>query len=131
MNLSSYFSSYLIILIAKISIINRGEIYIKVSCNLSSEASNITTTLATLVGKWWRCALCAFFVSFRSVCITVTVCEKCPYSEFFWSVFCRIQSKCGKIRNRKTWNTYTFHVVLISFIKSHYGLPGLVNSRFP
>ena len=50
--------------------------------------------------------------------------EKCPYSEFFWSVFSRIrteygeilrtlsiQSECGKIRTRKTPNTDTFLAV--------------------
>ena len=41
--------------------------------------------------------------------------KKCPYSEFFWSVFFRIwteygqilpiQSECGKIRTRKALNT--------------------------
>ena len=43
--------------------------------------------------------------------------EKYRYLEFFWSVFrcfvsLRIQSKCGKIRTRKTPNTDTFHAVL-------------------
>ena len=55
----------------------------------------------------------------------VTLREKCPYSELFWSVFSRIwteygeilrishfQSKCGKIRTRKTPNTGTFYAVL-------------------
>ena len=53
--------------------------------------------------------------------------KKCPYSEFFWSVFFRlrteygeirnIQSKCGKIRTRKTTNTDTFYAVnLFHFI---------------
>ena len=50
--------------------------------------------------------------------------EKCPYFEFFWSVFSRIrlnterygvplliQSKCEKIRTRKTPNTDTIHTV--------------------
>ena len=37
--------------------------------------------------------------------------KKCPYSEFFWSLFFCIQSECGKIRNRKTPNTKTFHAV--------------------
>ena len=51
--------------------------------------------------------------------------EKCPYLEFFWSVLSRIrteygkilriplriQSECGKIRSRKTPNTDTFHAV--------------------
>ena len=46
------------------------------------------------------------------------LCKKCPYSEFFWSVFpliyeinLRIQSKCGKIRTRKALNTDTFRAV--------------------
>ena len=38
--------------------------------------------------------------------------EMCPYSEFFWSVFSRIQFECGEIRTRKTPNTDTFHVVI-------------------
>ena len=25
-------------------------------------------------------------------------CEKCPYLEFFWSLFSRIQTECGEIR---------------------------------
>ena len=47
--------------------------------------------------------------------------EKCPYSEFFWSVFSRIwteydvslriQSECGKIWTRKIPNTDTFLAV--------------------
>ena len=47
--------------------------------------------------------------------------EKCPYSEFFWSVFScilteywvslRIQSECGKIPTRKIRNTDTFRAV--------------------
>ena len=47
--------------------------------------------------------------------LSITLREKCPYSEFFWSVFShilteygdmlvflRIQSECGKIRARKS-----------------------------
>ena len=55
--------------------------------------------------------------------------EKCPYSEFFWSVFSsiqteygkilRIKSECGKIRTRKTPNTYTFYAVLNSHSVFH------------
>ena len=45
--------------------------------------------------------------------------EKCPHSEFFSSVFSRIptecsfpiQSKCGKMRTRKTAKIDTFYVV--------------------
>ena len=48
-------------------------------------------------------------------------CNKCPYSEFFWSVFSRIwngygdsRSKCGKILTTKTLSTGTFYAVLMS-----------------
>ena len=34
-----------------------------------------------------------------------------------YGVFLRIQSKCGKIRTRKTLNTDTFHAAFISFKK--------------
>ena len=44
--------------------------------------------------------------------------KKCPYLEFFWSVFSRIRTECGeirsmKIRTRKTPNTDTFYAVLM------------------
>ena len=40
--------------------------------------------------------------------------EKCPYSEFFWSAFSRFQSKCGKIRPEKLWiRTLFMHCLLI------------------
>ena len=51
--------------------------------------------------------------------LSVTLREKCSYSEFFYFIFSRIlteyrdlriKSKYGKIRNRKTPNTDTFHV---------------------
>ena len=35
--------------------------------------------------------------------------DKCPYSEFFWSVFSCIQSECGKIRTRNTPNMDTVY----------------------
>ena len=48
--------------------------------------------------------------------------SKCPYSEFFWSVFphirtkygvsLRMQYKCGKTRTSKSPNKGTFHAVL-------------------
>ena len=40
----------------------------------------------------------------------ITLCQKCPYSELFWSLFSAygIQSECGKIRARITPNTDTF-----------------------
>ena len=48
----------------------------------------------------------------------MSLCKKCPYLEFYWSVFFRIRTKrygvslriqfeCGKIRTRKTPNTDT------------------------
>ena len=37
--------------------------------------------------------------------------EKCPYSELFWSALSRIQFKCGKMRTRITPNT--FHAVCV------------------
>ena len=39
--------------------------------------------------------------------------EKCPYSKFFWSIFSRIPSECGKIPTRKTPNKDTFLAVII------------------
>ena len=57
--------------------------------------------------------------------------KKCPYSEFFWSVYSHIRSEYGdlrskypyslqmrKIRTRKTPNTDTFHAVIMSPILS-------------
>ena len=45
--------------------------------------------------------------------------KKCPYLEFFWSVFSpvslRIQSNCRKIRTRKTRNKYNFQAVWHKF----------------
>ena len=43
--------------------------------------------------------------------VTLTLREKCPHSELFWSVFSRIPSKCRKIRTRITPNTDTFYSV--------------------
>ena len=54
--------------------------------------------------------------------------EKYPYSQFLWSVFHKfalntdrwwvsfsIQSKCGKIRTRKTPNRDAFHAVIVIY----------------
>ena len=44
----------------------------------------------------------------------LSLCEKCPYPEFFQSVFSRIWTEFGEIlyiRTRKTSNTDTFHAV--------------------
>ena len=58
--------------------------------------------------------------------VKYTLREKCPNTEFFWSVFSciwteygeilrplRIQSECGKIRIRKTPCLDTFHAVVL------------------
>ena len=53
------------------------------------------------------------------------LCKKYPYSEFFWSVFSRIQGEygerllciqfeCWKLGTRKTSNTETFHTVRVN-----------------
>ena len=42
----------------------------------------------------------------------LTLSKNCPYLEFVWSVFSRIQSECQKIRTRKTPNKDTFHAML-------------------
>ena len=61
---------------------------------------------------------------------TYSLRKKCLYSLFFWSAFSRIrteygkisislriQSKCGKMRTRKTPNTSTYHAVLtVSYV---------------
>ena len=39
--------------------------------------------------------------------------EKCPHSEFFWSVFSHIRTEHGKIRTRKTPTTDTFQAVVL------------------
>ena len=62
--------------------------------------------------------------------------EKCPLSEFLWSVFSRIrndygeirvspciQSEYGRIRIRKTPNTDTFHAVKGFDVVPRYFLP--------
>ena len=51
--------------------------------------------------------------TFNSLVKLLTLLEKCPYSEFFWSVFSLIWTEHGEKR-RKTPNTDTFHAVLIS-----------------
>ena len=43
------------------------------------------------------------------------------FGAFFWSVFSRIQSECGKIRTRKTPNTDNIHAVCNTFEDLHQG----------
>ena len=51
--------------------------------------------------------MCDWFLKFY------TLHEKCPYSDFFWSVFSHIQHEYRKIQTRKTPNTDAFHLVII------------------
>ena len=51
--------------------------------------------------------------------------EKCPYSEFLWSIFSRIRTECREIRSRKlrtgkTPNTVTLHAVVVPLSKVLY-----------
>ena len=52
---------------------------------------------------------CNIFIGTPVSTTTAALREKCPYSEFFWSVFSHIQT-------RKTSITGTFHVVLLNAI---------------
>ena len=38
--------------------------------------------------------------------------EKCPYSEFFWSVFCRIRTEYGQLSRSETF----FHNVMLQIV---------------
>ena len=59
----------------------------------------------------------------KKLFVQSTLCKKCPYLEFFWSVFSRIRteysvslpilSECKKMPTRKSPNTNTFHALLI------------------
>ena len=56
-----------------------------------------------------------YFLIYFIQILALTLCEKYSHSEFFWSVFSRIQTEYGEIRSirtRKTPNTDTFHAVL-------------------
>ena len=55
--------------------------------------------------------------------------EKCPYSEFFWSVSLGIQSECRKIQTRKTPDTDTFHAVSI-IMKLSFDCGYCIRNRF-
>ena len=62
--------------------------------------------------------------------LSITLPNKCPYSELFWSAFScikiqygvplRIQSECEKMRTRVTPNTDTFHEVLFAWIPNNF-----------
>ena len=81
-----------------------------------------------------------FIKNFKDIIQNYSLCKKCPYSEFFWSVLSRIrteygeirstqisqrdterygeirratESECGKIQTRITPNTDTFHAVTV------------------
>ena len=62
---------------------------------------------------------------------SITLCQKCPYSELFWSVFSAygVQSERGKIRTRITPNTDTFCILF----ESHSGnitIASKISSRY-
>ena len=71
--------------------------------------------------KKFSCVYCEIF---KSTFFTKHLGKKCPFSEFFWSLFSRIltkygeirsiQSKSGKIYTRKAPNTENFCVVRTS-----------------
>ena len=51
--------------------------------------------------------------------------EKCPYSEFLWSIISRIRTECREIHSRKlrtgkTPNTDTLHAVVVPLSKVLY-----------
>ena len=48
--------------------------------------------------------------------------KKCPYSEFFWSLFSRIQTEYGIWENTDQNNTFTQCTTLLAFvlIKPYY-----------
>ena len=53
-----------------------------------------------------------FFVTGQCyIDIEITLCEKCPYSEFFCSVFSRVQSEYGP----EQLQADTFHAVLVNW----------------
>ena len=49
--------------------------------------------------------------------MSINLREKCPCSEFYWSVFSRIriQCECWKIQTRKTSNAEIFQAVLDTY----------------
>ena len=61
------------------------------------------------------------------VFLSVSQREKCPYSEFFWSIFSYIWTEYGQIQTRKTPNTDTFCAV---FTVSHPDLEEIKETNF-
>ena len=77
---------------------------------------------------------------FEKYCSCEKLCQfslrkKCPYSELFWSVFCRIRTEQGKIlrisshsvrmqkiQDRVTPNTDTFHAVFLLYMEYPIGV---------
>ena len=54
---------------------------------------------------------CRTYCYFISLLTPQWLCEKCPYSGFFWSAFSRILTEYGKIRTRKSPNTDFFYIM--------------------
>ena len=53
--------------------------------------------------------------------ISLSLREKCPYSELFWSLFSRVWTEYGEIL-RITPNTDTFYAVFVSTVTCNYCL---------
>ena len=57
------------------------------------------------VNRWHTLSLKDFFARKDSLGFpgkySYTLHEKCPHSEFFWSIFCHIRTEYGEIRNNK------------------------------
>ena len=57
------------------------------------------------------------FDQFYSTIWLFTLPERCPYSEFYWSIFVRNRTEHGEIRSRKTPNTNTFYGVFVMWLR--------------
>ena len=58
------------------------------------------------------------FVSFEELGLIwkFTLCEKCPYSQFFFSVIYHVQTEYGEIRTRKTLNTWVKWILILDIV---------------
>ena len=71
----------------------------------------------------WMVFFSGFIFSNRSLTGSYPLREKCPYPEFFWSLFSHFRAEYEKIRTKKTPNTITFQSVTKSSIFSIYASP--------
>ena len=87
--------------------------YIFVNPCVNINANSIFWTLSYIYNETlFRKTLTAKIFSNRSIrdfnrvlSKTMTLRKKCPYSEFFWSVFSRIRIEYGEIRSTDTFHT--------------------------